>query len=490
MFCVLTMEARPPDPPDPPDPSRGSLTEVEMELSPPVFTQPAPGSKRRLPDAADTGPEPAKKSATPESVLTENPNFYTDSVLTQSPTKYTDNDKGPFIIHVSVKESNPSAGTFIRPLKFGQFLVRNKVKNIKSDGVKKVGRNRISVEFKTGNDANNFLLNQILGNNNYVASIPNYNVSRMGVVRGIPTDMSMKEFVESLEIPVGFGPVVKARRLNRKTFDNGKTTWVPTQSVVITIHGQSLPDKVCSFHNSLPVETYLLPTIQCLGCCRFGHTKALCRSKPRCYRCAQAHFGENCSAPETEVCCCFCSTAHFATDKSCPEQQRQRNIKSCMSQDNISYQEAAARFKPSQKSYSDVAKTSIAASPSPTSQLLTNLSPSRSFPAQSTSYRKTVSLPSRSRAPLGKSYDKQAHNDIVKTPSSSLPNGCALNSSPVEQENNLASPNDNLLDCLCMLIFNILSRYDDIPVPSHVALRINQLYSLISKNGHCDSVEL
>lgn len=477
------MEVRPPDPPDPPDRRVRPPSPDQMDLSPPVFTQ--TGSKRRLDD--DIAPEPPKKPN-----VEPNPAFY--SVPSDSPTSYTDSDKGPFIVHVSHTENELSSGISIRPIKFGQFLVKNNIKNIKNDGVKKIGRNRISVEFKSGTDANNFLENRILSVHKYTAVIPNYNISRMGVVRGIPLDTSMQELVEVTKIPNGCGAILKARRFNRKLSVDGKATWAPTQSVVLTFQGQVLPERVFIYHNSISIEPYQLPTIQCFNCCRFGHTKSQCRSKPRCFRCAQSHSGDNCHVNEKDATCIYCSANHFANDKSCPEQIRQQNIKSCMSQDNISYQEAAARFKQSKMSYSDMLKSTPNHSSSLSQQSMTSNSNTV------TSYKKTVSLPSRSRPSLGKSFDREAHNAIIYTPASSMPNGCALNSSHTNvsnrtcintsNENLSPTPNDNLLDCLCGLIFNILSRYDDVPLPSNVAQRINQLHSLINKNGEFNSMEL
>ncbi|KOB71820.1 putative pol-like protein, partial [Operophtera brumata] len=137
--------------------------------------------------------------------------------------EYSTVDKGPFIIHVAREEPDPSAGTTIRPIKFGQFLSNHHVTNICSDGIKQVGRNRISVEFRTAVDANKFLDNTtLLFQYKYIASIPVFNITRMGLVQNVPVDMSMEEFATSLEVPSGCGFVVKARRLNRKSHDEGK----------------------------------------------------------------------------------------------------------------------------------------------------------------------------------------------------------------------------------------------------------------------------
>ncbi|CAH3905222.1 unnamed protein product [Pieris brassicae] len=190
------MEKRPPDPPDPPD--RVSSPVESRDLSSPVF--PRPGVKRRLNTNNEGLVEPSKKPITDvrSSAGDVNPGFYSHPSLTDSPKSYHINDKGPFLIHVSCPESDPSASLSIRSIIFGHFLIKYKVSNIVQDAVNKVGRNRISFEFKSGLDANNFLSNHIVPSNNYSVTIPNCNDSRMGLVRGVPADWSMQEFVETL----------------------------------------------------------------------------------------------------------------------------------------------------------------------------------------------------------------------------------------------------------------------------------------------------
>ena len=60
------------------------------------------------------------------------------------------------------------------------FLKRSNICNIRRDGVKRLGRNRISVEFMSHQDANSFLMNSLVPQNDYVASIPQFNVFTYG----------------------------------------------------------------------------------------------------------------------------------------------------------------------------------------------------------------------------------------------------------------------------------------------------------------------
>ncbi|VVC88385.1 unnamed protein product, partial [Leptidea sinapis] len=180
--------------------------------------------------------------------------MYTHPSFAEGPKGYSKYDKGPFIVHVSREVSDPSAGTSIHALKFGLFLHQNKFSHIVKDGVKSVGRNRVSVEFSNAQAANEFLSNQILTLTKYKAVIPTFNITRMSLVRGVPVDWSMEDFVESLELPIGCGEVLKARRLNRKNIMEGTVEWVPTQSAhdaIINLPSTSLPNG-CALGNSQP----------------------------------------------------------------------------------------------------------------------------------------------------------------------------------------------------------------------------------------------
>ncbi|XP_063831309.1 uncharacterized protein LOC135080573 [Ostrinia nubilalis] len=468
------MELTPPDPPDPPDPASCS-----MDISQPLFSQAA--TKRRL--DSEVPSEPAKRSNNPSAAMSSPSSqpVYTHPSLVIAPKVYSDLDKGPFIVHVSRIETEPNAPTFIQPIRFGKFLVNNKIKDVINDGIKKIGRNRISVEFTSASAANKFLSSEILSLCKYSATIPTYNVTRMGLIKQIPSDLPMEELAESLTIPDGCGILLKARRLNRKVTTDGQASWVPTQSVVVTFKGQVLPKRVFLFHNSIPVETYQLPTIQCLNCCRFGHVKAQCRSKARCFRCTQPHSADNCDITEEKATCIHCTGPHFALNKSCPEHSRQKAIKIAMSQDNISYAEASAMYPTTRRSYADITK-------SPSSQPLP--SPSQTLHSQTShlplSYKKTIPRSPRSHAPLGKGYDRQAHQAIIGNCASSLPNGCALTDNPPSS----FSDDINLLDLVLTLILRVVTQHKD-SIPSNVAQKLSQISQISNYNGNSGgSVEL
>lgn len=447
----------PPVPPVPPDPG------------------PSPGSKRRLDSENITSAPPKKTSSSLEQASIQS--VYTHPLIVVGAIHaYTSLDKGPYVVHVSRSEPDLAAGTSIRPIKFGQFLSVHKFRNIVTEGVKRVGRNKISVEFFTAEDANKFIDSPILPMCKYVASVPTFNVTRMGLVRDVPTDLSMDEFAEAVIVPPSCGYILKARRLSRKSVEEGKVTWVPTQTVVVTFQGQSLPSKVFLFYTSLRVELYQYPTIQCHTCCRYGHTKAQCRSKPRCFRCCKEHSGDECDVSESNASCLHCSGKHFATSKCCPELERQKSIKSVMAQNNISYEEAACQFPKVSRSYSEVTKEMFS-NPVPFQEPQNSYPPGSSQSQPTRSYVKNVYASPRPKAPISKSYDKAVHREIIANPSYSMPNGCSLG-----QSLETAPQNENMLETLLTLIINIILMNPH-PLPSNVASKLTQLVSLSGHNG-------
>ena len=347
---------------EPPDGGGGDTGESPSKISaicsPPLFSEEMDTSVSvsplKRPAASTSNNSGSKKFTRPSDSIQNtyiNPLFEGDSPFT-----YTDNDQGPFIVHISRTEPDLTSGFSLRVLRMAQNLHQNKVPDIVVGGIKAVGRNKVCVEFKSAASANSFISSKCLGEQ-YLTQIPKFHISRMGVLRGIPTDWTLEQLIGGLSYPDNCGPVIKARRLNKKIIKDGVTQWIPTTAVVVTFQGQLLPQRVYCFQSSILVETYQLPTLQCRNCCRFGHVADQCRSHPRCFRCAQNHPGSSCEVPDDSVSCLLCLGRHKATDINCPEHSRQKSIKIVMSEENISFSEASQRFRPSRPTYAEKAAT-------------------------------------------------------------------------------------------------------------------------------------
>lgn len=400
------------------------------------------------------------------STSTSNNGTGTQSFTSVARTIYETTDIAPFVIHVQRETKSPDDGSTLHPVAFGKFLKRNAFQNIINGSVKRIGRNRISLAFSNFSDANSFICCNSLPTNNLRAFIPSFNVTRMGLVRGVPSEWSPEEVIDNISVPSECGKILKVRRINYKTMVEGSPVWKPTQSIVVTFDGQVLPKRIFMCYNALPVDLYTYPTIQCYNCCRFGHTKLQCRSKPKCYKCGNEHTGESCNVEEDCITCCLCSGAHLAISKSCPEFSRQKQIKVTMAEKSISYGEAAKLLPPVSKSYADV----VNSVPDRT-QPQPHLSSSTSFtqrPAHSSqSYKKTVFMNRRRPAPSpGKGYDQASHQNIINEYNIPIPqDGCALSAKP--NNPSLMSTSD-----IIQLLIETLTR-SNIAIPSNVAPIVN-----------------
>ncbi|KAJ8734529.1 hypothetical protein PYW08_013779 [Mythimna loreyi] len=191
-------------PPDPPD---------LFDLSP-ILTVTLPDDNDK--DKMDSESTNRKRVATsPPSTVTNPPKHLRKETGRQI---YTARDRAPYVVHVSLKDGQTS-NTTLHKVKFGMFLHQKNFSNVVLGSVKQLGRNRVSVEFQSHQDANSFLISRILTQHNYIASIPQYNITRMGLVRDVPTEWSEEEIIENIKIPAACGSVIKARRLNRKRID-------------------------------------------------------------------------------------------------------------------------------------------------------------------------------------------------------------------------------------------------------------------------------
>lgn len=408
----------------------------------------------------------------------------TDQTVGVGRKEYQSSDTGPYIVHVQRITNTENSGTILHPIAFGNFLKTNKFQNIVPGSVKRIGRNKCVVAFTNPLAANSFLNSNLLSLNKFKAFLPTFNVTRMGLVRGVPSEWSEEEIKENITTPIGTGAVLKIRRLNYKVMVNGSPTWKPSQTVVVTFDGQALPRRIYICYNALSVETYVYPTIQCFRCCRYGHTKIQCRSAaPRCFKCAQNHLGESCVVEEDSASCVNCSGLHYATNKTCPEFQRQKNIKHTMAHSCVSYAEASKAHPAASKSYANTLSTGT-----PDFHNKNNYFSSQPKTSTSSSHKKTVFLKPRAPPKSAQGYDRAAHNALVRDlQPPSLANGCAL---PKESDMKLQqNENEQVVDVIINLIKMLLCK--NISFEPYDVERLSSL--LLNKNlkdGHNNSMEL
>ncbi|CAG4984135.1 unnamed protein product [Parnassius apollo] len=150
--------------------------------------------KRKAYNISSLNLEPMKKVSSLPSAAIQNIFVHP---LSEEKKRYNSNDSAPFIVHIIKPSMEPSSATTIRSIKVGQFLNQNNIQGILKNDVKSIGRNRISIEFSSHHLANDFVVSPLLAKANFVAVILIHAIKRMGIIRGIPVDVGMDEFVSS-----------------------------------------------------------------------------------------------------------------------------------------------------------------------------------------------------------------------------------------------------------------------------------------------------
>ncbi|XP_070169699.1 uncharacterized protein [Polyergus mexicanus] len=255
-----------------------------------------------------------------------------DTVLNN---RYTKSCQGPFEIVIM---STEAANTSIHPLTVGHLLSSTLKKDIE---IKKLGFSKISAQFKSREAANNLINNPILNANNLIAYIPSYRVSRQGIIRNVPLDLTKSTIKEEIDFSVGINSV---RRLNRKVIDPSTrlVSYAPSKSIAITFEGQNIPQSLYLYMVRYEVSLLISNPSLCYSCYRYGHIKSQCRGQSRCPLCGDKSHDNisSCSNNNQPPSCINCKGSHKINDRSCPEWLKQKNILELAAHKNIPIIEA------------------------------------------------------------------------------------------------------------------------------------------------------
>ena len=143
--------------------------------------------------------------------------------------------------------------------------------------IEKFDRTRISVECFDGKSANKIVSSRdSLGRFNLEGFVPNFRVSREGIIRNIPLDISVDVIrFSSTNLKC---PILDARRFIHK---NKKVEKIPSTTIQIKFEGQEVPEFIDLFHMRIRVDPYITQPKVCFSCFRFGHVANQCKN-PRC----------------------------------------------------------------------------------------------------------------------------------------------------------------------------------------------------------------
>lgn len=386
----------------------------------------------------------------------------TDNLAPPGPTVppdinlYNATNPGPYIVFVQplVTEETKTT-TKLHPITFGKFISSHKLKGIKS--ITRKGQNRLGITFYSYDNANQFVQNQAI-RTSFNVFIPQHLTSVQGVIRQVDLSISIEELLANIQSSC---KVISARRLNRRVVNNedNSTSYLPTQTVVLTFSGCFLPKSVYLFYVAMDVQVYVLPVLRCYNCLRFGHTAKLCKSKIRCPLCTEEHTKGECTS--TKPICVHCKGHHSALDPNCPELKRQQRIKHIMATERLSFAEAASLIPklaaPNNSSNnSDPKSTDINNLRTPQifpalTPTLSDINVSNNIASTSSSYSRVISANKKRKQNIPSQsvgYDKVAHNNLLNFPNGQLPKSLP------RADTSLKNINQNDLSTLQNLVAN------------------------------------
>ncbi|KAE8739813.1 hypothetical protein FOCC_FOCC014681 [Frankliniella occidentalis] len=253
---------------------------------------------------------------------------------------YSATDPGPFVVVVSCEERNISG---LYPLAVGR---RFSFHHVHPSDVCKSGRGRVNVILPSAAEANKLLAlaPQLGRDDGWSLSLPqSQQPVSYGVIRRLPPSIELADIVVGAEASNGVR-VSEAVQLRRRASDSsGAPVWVPCNSWKVKFNSRDRPDKLRLYGCVIPVEPYVFSVTQCDQCFMFGHPKKYCKGRPRCGQCGDFAHDEGATCPAKTPSCRNCKGPQLSWDPTCPRRQEERDIKTVMAADNISYAAAVQR---------------------------------------------------------------------------------------------------------------------------------------------------
>lgn len=165
-------------------------------------------------------------------------------------------------------------------------------------------------------------------------------ITRNASTRGVISDWdgSSLRLAEVLDNKVN---IVSIERMLKRRFNNSdkKVVYTQTSNFIITFKGRYLPENVSLYGGlvKIKIRAYVPEVKQCFNCYRFGHTKAVCKSKNKtCVVCSEEFHGQ-CDRQER---CINCGEKHRSNDRKCEKYLLNKQIIKISAERQISIFEA------------------------------------------------------------------------------------------------------------------------------------------------------
>lgn len=162
--------------------------------------------------------------------------------------------------------------------------------------------------------------------------IPNFKVRRIGVMRGVDSDLAVQNIIEGLSWPGNPLRVIEVERLKYKV--RGSEEIRNSSSVKITMETDLLPEYLLLWKRRIKILPFINRVRKCLNCAKWGHSAHFCRGSRACGRCGDDHETSNCYSMAAK--CVNCGGDHDSFNQNCKVLIRHKIINAVMAYANVS----------------------------------------------------------------------------------------------------------------------------------------------------------
>lgn len=168
------------------------------------------------------------------------------------------------------------------------------------------------------------------------------NVTSRFLLQGIPVGVSLQDLAEEIE-EVNNISILEARRFQKRS----KTSFIPTESVLITTFGVYLPQKIKLWYEIRTINLFIDRPRMCTNCCAWDHNIKICSKPRKCLRCSENHDPQSCNS--ASLLCPNCNLNHPANDEACQSKIDEKNFLKFKCTNHLSFAEARRLYRtPSQ----------------------------------------------------------------------------------------------------------------------------------------------
>ncbi|XP_059225094.1 uncharacterized protein LOC131997717 [Stomoxys calcitrans] len=265
-------------------------------------------------------------------VISQNP-VNSQNEASNAVLMYDADHKGPYVVYVD-KINEGDNRSPMNTISLSRLM--DKMNIVGLIEVNKIGFGRAKLVCRNAFSANRLVSDERLPKAGYQPRILPHFVSKIGIIFGVPTDISEEELCRKI---TSEKTILKINRVMRTE----KGEKFPTMRIKILFKGVEIPKSVNFYQYSKREVKHYISFGQCYRCYRFNHFAQHCKQKEEnCKKCFHRHNEEEQCAQELK--CNNCAGEHVPTERSCPAREKAYQIKRTMTIENLSYSEARVKY--------------------------------------------------------------------------------------------------------------------------------------------------